>query len=172
MKKLLTLFFALAASITFASATIYTSVLIDGLCYDLDDATLTATLVNNKEAYKSLTSIVMPDEVVDNEQTFDVTAIANSAFGYTYNEGITQFVIGNKVQTIGSNAFVGCQSVKSFVIPNSVKTIGSNAFSGCSSLNAVHISDLAAWCNIDFHEANYDYLSNPLAYANHLYLND
>ncbi len=141
MKKLLTLFFALAASITFASATIYTSVLIDGLCYDLDDETLTATLVNNKEAYKSLTSIVMPDTVVYNEQTFDVTAIANSAFGYTYNEGITQFVIGNKVQTIGEGAFRGCQSVKSFVIPNSVKTIGSNAFYKCYGLTTLVIGD-------------------------------
>ena len=39
MTRLFTLFVALVASITFASATIIKSVLIDGLCYDLDDAT-------------------------------------------------------------------------------------------------------------------------------------
>jgi hypothetical protein len=34
-------------------------------------------------------------------------------------------------------------------------------------LNAVHITDLEAWCNISF--STYD--SNPLTYAHHLYLN-
>ena len=141
MKKLFTLSLALVASITFASATIFKNVLIDGLCYDLDDETLTATLVNNKEAYKSLTSVIMPETVEYNEQTFDVTAIADFAFGYTYDEGITQFVIGNKVQTIGMDAFIGCKSVKSFVIPNSVKTIGVEAFLRCDALTTVTIGD-------------------------------
>ena len=45
-------------------------------------------------------------------------------------------------------------------------SIGS-AFDGCSGLTSVHISDIAAWCNIDFE----DYNSNPLYYAHHLYLN-
>ena len=46
-------------------------------------------------------------------------------------------------------------------------TIGSSAFSGCSSLTSVHISDIAAWCNIDF----YNYSANPSYYAKTLYLN-
>ena len=40
-------------------------------------------------------------------------------------------------------------------------------YKGCSSLTAVHITDLASWCNISF-ELNY---CNPLYYAHHLYLN-
>lgn len=37
----------------------------------------------------------------------------------------------------------------------------------CSGLTAVHISDLAAWCNISFYSTS----SNPLWYAHHLFLN-
>jgi hypothetical protein len=35
-------------------------------------------------------------------------------------------------------------------IPASMTLIGEHAFSGCRGLNAVHITDIAAWCNIDF----------------------
>ena len=48
-------------------------------------------------------------------------------------------------------------------IGNSVIFIGSAAFRGCSSLTSVHITDIAAWCNIFF--------DNPFSYAHHLYLN-
>lgn len=41
------------------------------------------------------------------------------------------------------------------------------AFRKCSNLSSVHISDLAAWCNIHFGGTE----SNPLSYAHHLYMN-
>ena len=46
-------------------------------------------------------------------------------------------------------------------------SIENSAFSGCSGLTSVHISDIVAWCNIDFDGTD----SNPLYYAHHLYLN-
>lgn len=46
-------------------------------------------------------------------------------------------------------------------------TIEDNAFSYCNSLASVHITDLAAWCNIPFYRET----NNPLYYAHHLYLN-
>ena len=52
-------------------------------------------------------------------------------------------------------------------IGNSVTSIGTRAFEGCSGLTSVHISDIAAWCNIEFDGYN----CNPLCYAHHLYLN-
>jgi hypothetical protein len=51
---------------------------------------------------------------------------------------------------------------------NSVTSIGSSAFSGCSDLKEVHISDIAAWCNITFANES----SNPLLIAKHLFLGD
>lgn len=65
------------------------------------------------------------------------------------------------------DAFCGCTSLTSIEIPGSIISISDNAFDGCTGLKEVHISDLAAWCNIDFN-GNY---TNPLYYANNLYLN-
>lgn len=70
------------------------------------------------------------------------------------------------VTEIPKEAFKGCTGLTSIYIPNSVTRIGNYAFQGCSKLTSVHITDIAAWCNI-----NFDLNSNPLSYANHLYLN-
>ena len=75
--------------------------------------------------------------------------------------------IGNEVKTIPSYAFYYCTGLTSITIPNSVTSIGSDAFWGCSGLTSVNISDLSAWCKIDF--STYD--SNPLYYAKKLKLN-
>ena len=61
-----------------------------------------------------------------------------------------------------------CSSLESITIPDSVTSIGEEAFYECSHLESVYISDIAAWCNIEFG----DYSSNPLRYADNLYLDD
>lgn len=55
-------------------------------------------------------------------------------------------------------------------IPDGVTSIGNMAFHGCSSLVGVYISDLSAWCRIDFGDSS----SNPFDYSNNgkLYLNN
>ena len=68
--------------------------------------------------------------------------------------------------SIGDYAFYGCSCLMSITIPDSVTSIGNYAFKDCSGLEEVHITDLAAWCTIDF-----DYSANPLSYAHNLYLN-
>ena len=83
-------------------------------------------------------------------------------------EGLTSVTMPTSVTTIGDEAFRRCTGLTSVTIPHSVTTIGKNAFLGCSALTAVHISDLAAWCHVQF---NGDTYSNPLIYAHHLYLN-
>lgn len=83
------------------------------------------------------------------------------------------------VTEIGDNAFYMCKNLTSLTIPTNVTSIGLDAFLGCSNLLSVHISDIAAWCNIKFsyyfHENDdgnriYHY-SNPLMCAKQLYLN-
>ncbi len=72
----------------------------------------------------------------------------------------------NSVTSIGDDAFSQCRSIESIVIPKSVKTSGYSAFSGCK-IDSVCISDLVAWCDIDFKNSN----SNPVNGSKGLYLN-
>ena len=90
--------------------------------------------------------------------------IADNAFHNC--DGLTSVVIGNSVTSIGYRAFIYCDSLTSVVIGNSVTSIGSGAFQYCSGIKDVYISDLSAWCNIDFDDIN----ANPL--SENLYLND
>ena len=76
--------------------------------------------------------------------------------------------IPNSVTTIGHSAFYNCTYLADVTIPNSITSIEHSAFQGCDSLSAVYITDIGAWCKINFYS---DY-SNPLVYAKKLYLNN
>lgn len=70
------------------------------------------------------------------------------------------------VKVIGKDAFKNCRSLASITIPESITSIEDAAFNG-TSLKKVYITDIAAWCNISFESV----VSNPLRYADNLYLN-
>ena len=92
----------------------------------------------------------------------NVTTIRNSLFsGCT---GLTSVIIGNGVTTIGNSAFSDCAGLTSVTIGNSVDSIGNYAFNRCTGLEKVIVSDIAAWCSMQF-----DSYSNPISYAHHLY---
>ena len=121
---------------------------VDGIYYNILDKTAKTVEVtfSGGSYYK-----------VDDEYTGDVV-IHNSV---TY--GSTTF----SVTAIGSWAFSDCSGLTSVTIPNSVTAIGFNAFNGCYSLSSVNITDLSAWCKINF----VNEYSNPLICAQHFKLN-
>ena len=132
----------------------------------------------------SLTSVTIGD---------GVTSIGSSAFSGCINITTAtmpaiaiDYIPQDNLQTaiitggdsIGDSAFRDCSSLTNIAIPDSVTSIGEYAFSGCNSLDRVYITDIAAWCTIDFYCSSWSYsgskyyeTSNPLCYAHNLYLN-
>lgn len=94
-----------------------------------------------------------------------VTKIGGSAF---YGCGLASITIPNSVIIIGEKAFEYCRYLTSIAIPESITKIGGYAFYGCGNLQEVHITNLSAWCGIDF--PGY-YTGNPLSNGAKLYLN-
>jgi hypothetical protein len=81
---------------------------------------------------------------------------------------LTSVTIGNSVTSIRKQAFLGCSGLKSVTIGNGVESVGREAFYNCTGLTSVHISDIDSWAKIKF---EYNATSNPLYYAEHLYMN-
>ena len=91
-----------------------------------------------------------------------VTSVGDSAFSGC--SGLTSVTIPDSVRSIGKLAFNGCSQLVSISIGAGVNVIGGDAFEACNALNSVYITDLSAWCNIEFN-------NNPLLYGAKLYLN-
>ena len=94
-----------------------------------------------------------------------VTTIGNYTFyGYKNMASVT---LPDSVTVIGKNAFDTCRSLTSITIPRSVKVIGEEAFSHCYSLTDVSITDLDAWCRINFGNS----YATPMCCAQNIRLN-
>ena len=137
MKKLFTLFLALAASVGTMFAESGTCG--ENLTWDLTNGVLTisGTGAMNDYSYggapwygnrENISQVVIND---------GVTSIGGSAFSGC--SGLTSIEIPNSVTSIGGSAFSGCSGLTSIEIPNSVTSIGGSAFSGCSGLTSVTI---------------------------------
>ena len=96
-------------------------------------------------------------------EVFNVKMLSNV---YSNGQGVMTF--DGEITTIGKEAFLKCTTLYSISIPESITSIGTDAFNDCTSLARVNISNLAAWCNIEF--ANYR--ANPLYNSAKIYLND
>lgn len=111
-----------------------------------------------------------------------VTEIGSCAFAY--NKTLSTLNLGKNIESIGNSAFYNCDALTSVTLPSKLKTIGEEAFHGCSitsinmpssvksigdlafsSISELHISSLAAWCDIDF-ERSMLYSSDFKAYLN------
>ncbi len=87
---------------------------------------------------------------------------------------IVTVTIPDSVTGIGYEAFYACASLETVYMGKGITAVDDYAFGTPISLSnpfnhlkAVHITDLAAWCKIDFS----NFQSNPLHVAHHLYLN-
>lgn len=107
-QKLFSLLFAIVASF----GTMFASVTIGGITYNLDETELTAEVTSSEDNYSG--SIVIPESVSYETITYSVTSI-------------------------GAFAFSGCSSLTSVTIPNSVTSIGQNPFLACKNLVEISV---------------------------------
>ncbi len=155
MKKLFTL-----CILTFLSIKTFTyAVKIDGIYYNLDNDTKTAsvTYYSNFGYYKG--DIAIPSSIIYSGITYLVNSIGDNAFrdcggltsvsipnsvtiidhdAFIYCSGLTSVSIPNSVTSIGKYAFAYCSGLTSVSIPNSVTSIGAYAFNGCYNLNTIY----------------------------------
>ena len=93
-----------------------------------------------------------------------VTSIGDAAFRSSTLKHIT---IPEGVEEIGEWGFAYCESLESITIPQSLKRVEDSSFYICKNGTKVYISDLTAWCNIEFCDSY-----TPLSNSGKLYLNN
>ena len=118
---------------------------IDGIYYNLDAENKTAEVTSGDEYYMG--DIVIPSSIVSNGVTYSVTSIGAYAFSDYSLRGL----------------------LHSISIPNTIVSIGSGAFLNNYEFD-VYISDIFAWCKIEFKPETTS--TNPLSLAETLYLNN
>ena len=88
---------------------------------------------------------------LDEAITKDISAWAQIEFGSSSatplnyaklivgNNAVTEIVISEGAQRIGSFAFYGCEEITAVTLPDSVKSIGDYAFSDCAGMTSIEI---------------------------------
>ncbi len=106
-------------------------------------------------------------KVVENLSLSDsLSKISDYAF-YNYDK-LKSITLDSVKTTIKDYSFASCDSLETIILNGVLASVGVDAFKDCSSLNSVYLLTIEDWCSIDF--ANF--YSNPLYYANDLYLFD
>ena len=133
----------------------------------------TAGPIGSGSDYQFSWKTAIPDHAFDGSGLTSITipntveSIGSHAFGGC--ESLASIAIPNSVIRIGGGAFCDCSGLTSVSIPDSVTNIGSYAFARCNNLKRVNITDLSMWCKITFEE---DALSNPLSNSANLYIDN
>lgn len=91
-----------------------------------------------------------------------VKTIGTNAFAGT---GITSVDLPAMVESIGDSAFLNTSALTEITLPPSLKKVGTDAFRG-SDCSKVNISDIKAWCGIDFANKYANPLNSGTLYIN------
>ena len=120
------------------------------------------TTIGNNAFYDCSGELVVNSKIIESD---------NSDYYYIndwlYGTNFSKLTIGNSIVKIGNNVFYNYSSLRNVVIPASITSIGTDAFYNCANISKVDISDLSAWCKIDFNNKS----SNPIYLGAELYHN-
>ena len=156
--KLFTLLLAVAASV---GTILASDIQVDGIWYDFDNRTKTASVTYRGSKYSSYSNeysgdVVIPSSVIyNNAETYNVISIDDYAFREC--TGLTSVTIPNSVTSIGNGAFRDCRGLTSpvynahvfaymptscsgaYTIPEGIESIAGSAFYYCSGLTSITI---------------------------------
>lgn len=108
--------------------------------------------------------------IVD-EITADGLIIKDNTLIGCKDKSVTNITIPSSVTSIGSSAFVNCNSLTSITIPSNVTSIGYNAFNSCSSLTSITIPSSVT--NIGNYAFQYcSSLTNVIIESNNIQIGD
>lgn len=113
-------------------------------------------------------------DMYDYEMNYKDGKAYTNAPWFKKRNSIKNIVIENGITSIGTVAFLEfAKNLKTITIPPSITEIKSSfdwqrITSDDSKMTGVYISDINAWCNIEFHGV----ATNPLWFAHKLYLNN
>ena len=122
--KMYTLVFALILCTEIISASGY---YIGDFYYYLNEDEKTAVLSFSTNYY-SYTNADIPETIVNNNEIYKVTKIADGAFADC--SSLQSVHISKNIESIGNKAFVN-SGLKEIYIPNNVKSVGGSAFANC-----------------------------------------
>jgi hypothetical protein len=117
--------------------------IIDGIQYELDRKTCTATVIpladGNKYAGKiSIPALITQKRFIGDDKVYHVNSIRSNAFA---NSSIISITIPEGVKSIENRCFEGCSYLKTISLPKGLQYIGAYAFNGCKSLVSIVIPD-------------------------------
>ena len=87
--------------------------------------------------YNNQDTVIIPDFVMYNGETYTVVEIAGGTF--MWEDDIISVIIPNTVTSIGQSAFQYCENLSSVVMPNSITNIDNWAFTYCPNLTSFTI---------------------------------
>ena len=119
----------IAAIVSFAAQAVSAAkTTIDGVVYHCNTENMKASVQGFADD-NGKSKLVIPDKITYKNKSYKVTSVANEAFrGYP---GLKTVVIGNNVETIGTDAFTS-SGVKNLTLSTRLKIIGAAAFGGTS----------------------------------------
>lgn len=101
----------------------------EDICYKVNEDGKTATIISQNNS----TGKISIPETIDG---YNITAIDEYAF---YEAELTEIILPDTIETIGSGAFYNCSNLENISLPNSLISIESFAFAECINLKSIDI---------------------------------
>ncbi len=94
----------------------------------------------------SIKNVVIPSTYMG----WKVLSVGNGKSDTSGFSGCDSIVLPEGLREISDYAFYNCKSLKEITLPSTLKTVGVQAFEECRNLVKTNVSDLAAYCSVEF----------------------